>query len=101
MKKYQTHNDKEIDTNGSSLCGHIEVSYNRLIELFGEPTEGDEYKVDAEWHVNFDNGIVSTIYNYKNGKNYLGNRGENVENITHWHVGGYEMNSLKLIKELI
>ena len=78
--------------NGTSLRGYVDTSYANLVSLFGEPDEGDEYKVDAEWTLYFADGKgggeVVTIYNYKDGKNYCGEEGTEVEDITDWHVGG-------------
>ena len=66
--KFVTHNTNDVDINGTHLQGHINCSYDRLTELLGEPTEGDGYKVDAEWALQFDDGTIITIYNWKNGK---------------------------------
>jgi len=79
--------------NGTSLTGYINGSYNELTDVFGEPTaETDGYKTDAEWLIELinDEGEVEhvfTIYNYKDGKNYCGADGLNVQDITDWHVG--------------
>ena len=71
------------------------------MDLFGEPFEGDEYKVDAEWEVKFSNGVYATVYNWKNGKNYNGESGQDVENITNWHVGGMTRKSLASINKAL
>lgn len=34
--------------NGSSYRGELDVSYERLVEVFGEPEEGDGYKVQKK-----------------------------------------------------
>lgn len=81
--------DDKIDINGTSLQGHVTVAYADLVTKFGPPTSnGDGYKVDAEWCLKFEDGTVATIYNYKDGKNYLGAEGDAVEAITDWHIGG-------------
>ena len=41
---------------GTSLRGYVDTSYANLVPLFGEPDEGDEYKVDAEWTLYFADG---------------------------------------------
>lgn len=76
------------DINVTSLMGEIEISFSKLVDIFGKPNvQGDEYKVDAEWCGDID-GEVFTIYNYKTGENYLGEKGLPVEQITDWHIGG-------------
>ena len=99
-----SHENWSKDANGTSLIDYIAASYHELVEAFGEPTmETDGYKVDAEWHVSFqindEHAGFVTIYNYKNGKNYLGKNGLNVEDITEWHVGGKSRDSLVVLEE--
>tara|TARA_A100001011_G_scaffold381569_1_gene450272 strand:- start:796 stop:1131 length:336 start_codon:yes stop_codon:yes gene_type:complete len=77
---------------GTSLSGYLNVSYETLVDLLGEPNAPvDGYKTDAEWHVKINPEgepvTYATIYNYKDGKNYLGANGLNVEHIKDWHVG--------------
>jgi len=87
--KYLTHNQKkDIDILGTSLVGEINVSYETLKRIFGNPKSGDGYKVDAEWEIEFEDGEVATIYNYKNGKNYNGRNGTPKTKIFDWHIGG-------------
>lgn len=83
-------NNQSINTNGTSLQGYINCSYDDLVEALGYPLEEyfDDYKSDAEWWIGFDDGTVATIYNYKNGKNYLGDQGLNLCDMTQWHIGG-------------
>ena len=93
---------------GTSLSGYIHVRYNELVEMFGEPLTGkdtDEYKVDAEWHLHLEShggneGFV-TIYNYKDGHNYLGGDGKPVSAITEWHVGSKTVEEYHNIQEFI
>lgn len=87
---YTTHNQADIDYNFTSLQGHIDAGYTELVTLFGKPTEGDAYKVDAEWVLRFDDGAIATIYNYKTGKKYCGDEGLDVQQIRDWHIGGHD-----------
>jgi hypothetical protein len=83
-----TSNTKAI--NGTHLQGYINCSYDDLVHALGYPLDSgfDDYKSDAEWHIFFDDGMVATIYNWKNGKNYLGDQGYNLCDIPQWNVGG-------------
>lgn len=105
-KLYKTHNeDQSININGTHLQGYCQegTGYARLVELFGEPTTGDEYKVDAEWNIEFADGMVATIYNYKSGKNYCGDEGMEVKDMTgsNWHIGGNDKEVVERINDLI
>ena len=92
--KFVTHNHvKDIHTAGTRLMGHLErVDFYRLIEVFGRPHNSDEYKSDAQWDIEFDDGLVATIYNWKNGLNYVGaigkHHGKQLTDMTEWNVGG-------------
>jgi len=73
----------------SSLQGRVEATYQELVAVFGEPNcQTDGYKTDAEWEFNITGRQTVNIYNYKNGKNYLGSNGLPVESITTWNIGG-------------
>lgn len=77
--------------NGTHLQGYVRSSYDNLVELFGPPTSnGDGYKTDVEWTLEFEDGTVATIYNWKNGRNYCKDAGLPVEMMTEWNVGGHE-----------
>ena len=91
MISVETTNDSSMRT-GTSLSGYLDISYRSLVELLGEPNAAvDGYKTDVEWHVKVkaegESPTFATIYNYKDGKNYLGTNGLNVEDIKDWHVG--------------
>lgn len=88
--KVEFRHDWTVAPLGTSLQEEMVVSYQKLVEVFGKPNaKGDEYKIDAEWIV-FTVSGVATIYNWKDGKNYLGaEEGLPVEDITDWHIGGH------------
>ncbi len=86
--KFKTQNDKRISCSGTSLQGYIDISYDELVEKLGDPGVGDEYKTDAHWDIEFEDGVVATIYNWKDGQNYNGPAGKPVEDIRDWHIGG-------------
>jgi hypothetical protein len=104
--KILTHNDKDINVDMTCLQGVIYADYSVLVKLFGKPQPGGD-KSDAEWVIQSNkldfNGrpLVATIYNWKNGKNYLGDEGEATENITRWNVGGYVYEALTLVSDYI
>lgn len=70
--------------------GRVNVSSADLVSAFGQPDPSlsDEYKTDYAWVIEFNDGIIATIYNYKNGKNYLGDEGESFNEMSEWQVQG-------------
>ena len=88
---------------GTSLQGYIKASYEQLLKTFGPPHEGmsDNYKTDVEWAFEFADGTIATLYNWKNGKNYLGDEGSELNNIYEWNVGGFNDKAVsKLLEKL-
>jgi hypothetical protein len=96
-----SHNQGTFDTCGTSFLGEINIDYEKIQKLFGEPTKGDGDKTDAEWEIKFEDGQVATIYNYKNGKVYKGKKGLTVTEIIDWHIGGKNNIVLDRIRELL
>ncbi len=99
-KTFQTHNDKYIYCSGTHLQGYIDITYAELKAKFGKPHNSDGYKVDAEWDIEFADGTVATIYNWKNGKNYNGKNGLGKTKITDWHIGGNDIKVVQKVKDL-
>ena len=81
---------------GTSLRGKIPVSFDRLVEVFGEPNElnaepsGDD-KVHNEWCITFEVGNVLedewdlvdvTIYDWKEPHAHVSRYGKYL-----WHIG--------------
>jgi hypothetical protein len=103
--KYITHNDKHenINTNLTHLQGAITCTFAQLVATFGNPMKDgfDDYKSDAEWEVQFEDGTVATIYNYKNGKNYCGDQGQEVWEITQWNIGGHVPDAVGNVRQAV
>lgn len=87
--------------NHTFLQGSIIESYQNLVHVFGRPLEGDGYKTDAEWIIQFDDGTIATIYNWKNGYSYCGPDGLPVESITDWNIGGHTSDAVLKVKEAL
>jgi len=99
---YRTETDPELmNFDGSCYQGEMFAKYHRLVELFGQPHDFfDDYKCDAEWYVEFDDGVIATIYNWKNGRNYCGFDAPHVEDIVEWNIGGFSIEAARRIQQL-
>ncbi len=81
LKDYTVVNDASLITD-TFLQGYVISSYQNLVDLFGEPTvQFDPYKTRANWVVQFEDGVVATVYDYKV-------HGKPIEEVTEWNVGG-------------
>jgi hypothetical protein len=98
---FKTHNEIDVNSNGTSGVGSINAEYSKLKKVFGQPTLSDGYKSDAEWEIEFENGMTACIYNWKDGKNYKGSKGIPKTKITDWHVGGNDSSVVELIESLL
>jgi hypothetical protein len=78
--KQEIYADVDLNINGTSYQGVVDTHYWLLKEAFGEPTDGDGDKVQAEWILHTPFG-VATIYDWKSSKQ--------VGDITEWHIGGH------------
>lgn len=97
---YTTHNQAgmtEVMVAGTSLQGYINRSYDELVKAFGLPLDGDGYKVEAEWNIVFEDGTRATVYNWKNGRSYCGDGGLYPEEITEWHIGGFDKKAVEAV----
>ena len=75
-------NTNTIMTNGTSLKGYITTTYDYLVKKLGEPIVGrsGDGKVTCEWHIEFPNNVVATIYDWKTTSTPM----ESYD----WHIGG-------------
>lgn len=68
----------------SGRVGTLKATYEEIIEVLGEPCFGEssDGKIRAEWVIRFDDGILATIYDYKQ-------YGTPLEEVTSWSIGGF------------
>jgi len=91
------------DTEGTSLQGHVDASYNQLVEVFGKPSYKTPFseteKITTAWDLEFPSGVIVTIYNWKNYENY--GKDPEPDEEYEWHVGGYDQNAVYLVKNAL
>lgn len=86
---------------GSFYVGEFESNYSTLVKWFGEPKVLTSGKTDVSWWIGFEDGAMAQIYNYKNGKNYMGKYGIPIEDIKEWTVGGWDRIVIEYIRAII
>ena len=70
---------------GTSFKGYVTSNYSELVAIFGKPQYGpnaDLDKTTCEWNLEFEDGTVATIYDYKMGRTPFADHS--------WHIGGYD-----------
>jgi hypothetical protein len=89
------------EADGTHLQGYVRAGYARLVELLGDPIDGDaEDKVTTEWVLVF-NGpdgerVVATLYDWKE----YSLRCRKVPSYD-WHVGGTSKRAVELVTQLL
>lgn len=80
MKLWKKANSNEVM--GTSLMGCVTATYDELVNVFGREHFGQsgDGKVNAEWCLEFVDGTIATIYDYKESSIPL------LE--YDWHIGG-------------
>jgi len=71
---------KDANANGTSLQGYMTAYYSELVAVFGEPDLYNGDKTTAEWCLEFEDGTVATIYDWKEYETPMGRY--------NWHIGG-------------
>ena len=77
---------------GTSLKGHIVTTYAELVEKFGEPERGGD-KTTAQWALNFEDGTIATIYDWKYGETPM--------HKTKWNIGGKNSDAVFRVYEVM
>jgi hypothetical protein len=72
---------KNADANGTSLVGYVRTTYAKIVEVFGEPDHRGGDKTTVEWALQFDDGTVATIYDWKEYRT--------PKEVYDWHIGGF------------
>lgn len=89
---------------GTHLVGQINSSFSALRNTFGEPHLHTESggKTDADWVLEFYDGTIATIYNWKDGYNYLGSdEGTDVYYIENWSIGGFNSSAVTRVNSAL
>lgn len=85
-----------VNCGGTHLLDTITTTYDRIVEVFGDPTIGpdaDGDKTTCEWHIKFADGTIATIYDWKLRDTNYGDYG--------WHIGGHRREALWKVQELL
>ena len=67
------------NANMTCLQGYMPARYEELVAVFGEPEAGGD-KTTVEWCLQFADGTVATIYDWKEYETPMG--------LYYWHIGG-------------
>lgn len=86
------------DISGTSLVGYITTTRKHIESVFGKPSWDKpswDGKVTTEWDIEFADGTVATIYDWKRYEEGAPAYEETYE----WHIGGKDFETAKLVSE--
>ena len=88
---------KDALVNGTSLVGYVTASYDQLVAKFGAPDFGPDDrggdKVTCEWDLEFEDGTVATIYDWK--------LYETPYDEYQWHIGGKSFQAVERVLDVM
>ena len=97
LQKYKVLASAEVSgkTNGTCFQGDFRAHYTDLIKLFGKPTFEDtsDGKVQAEWVLQFKDGRMATIYDWKQYDT-------EIIHVRDWHIGGHNKIIVPRVKQI-
>jgi hypothetical protein len=82
--------------NGGSLKGYVLTNFRTLCETFGTPTYGPfdaADKVTCEWKIVTGEGLLVTIYDWKEGETPMGDY--------EWHIGGHSFENVEWVGRML
>src|SRR5689334_16608789 len=89
------------DLVGTCRQGELQIPFSRVVEVFGEPGQADQYKVAFEWAITFADGTIASIYDYKASSLYDDDQPTpeqmRAANFSDWHIGGKTRRAVELV----
>jgi hypothetical protein len=87
-------NNNKTSADGTSLKGYLFTTYENLVNLLGQPLGGSaDGKTTCEWILEFDDGSVATIHDWKTGNT--------PKEPYRWSIGGKTAKVIKLVEKAL
>ena len=90
-------NNINTEISGTSGKGSFICEYKTLVKVLGQPEEGDEYKTQAEWDIEYKDGTVTTSYDWKQGKCYSQLSTKYLGFLDDYEIENFEHNKFNII----
>ena len=85
------------NSNMTGLRGEFSITFAELVEIFGLPDVGPNADLDkssCEWALEFEDGTIATIYDWKVGR-------WTPMIAYQWHIGGFDNRAVDRVTECI
>lgn len=77
-------------SHGTSLRGAVTGNYENLKKVFGPPRKSEDTKTQVVWTGRFPDGVIFTIYDYKQEAHF--------RNVRQWNIGGHSFIAVWYLK---
>jgi hypothetical protein len=82
---------------GTSGQGSITATLRTLLKIFGQPNGQPSDKTTVEWVLQFENGTIATVYDWKRYE--LGT--PEMDERTDWEVGGHDHDAYEQVRRAV
>jgi hypothetical protein len=93
---------------GTHKIGTIRVPYQTLVDTFGKPSPGDNYRTFCEWalsivdrDVDEKEPVIITIYDWKQFDPDQQVTLDDVSKVNEWNVGGHRPYSMSALRKIL
>ena len=89
-------NREQFRAQSGGVRGYVTTTYQKLVDTFGRPMIGpdaNEDKTTCEWQIKFSDGVIATIYDWKENATPMHEYG--------WHVGGVSPLAVTNVEEAL
>ena len=83
--------------NGTSGQGSVTATLRTLLKIFGQPNGQPSDKTTVEWVLQFENGTIATVYDWKRYE--LGT--PEMDEHTDWEVGGHDHDAYEQVRRAV
>ena len=84
---------------GTSNQGSITATLRSLIKIFGQPNGQPSDKTTVEWVLQFENGTVATVYDWKRDEYGLGEI--DLDELVDWNIGGFDNDAYEQVRRAV
>lgn len=91
-------NSNTTEVHGTHLQGYVTTTRDHIESVLGEPLEyGEGSKVTTEWVIEFEDGTVATIYDWKRYEDGA----PDFDEVYEWHIGGKTWDAALRVSEAL
>lgn len=88
--QFKTH---DVDVKLTYLQGMLQCDYHILCNVFGNPQKGNGYYTQVEWHCHTEDGVVFTIYDWREDCQ--------PQSVYQWCIGGFDYRAVQTVNKII